>query len=184
MKRFYASIAAAALLTAGIAGCGGSSSDSGVLNVGLTDAPAEFEAVYVTIDKVMVHRADESNESNSSWLTVADVNGTYDLLKLRDGNVSMLGVANIPAATYTQMRLVLQYDSNDSTVHPYGNYVVIGGTPSELTIPSMEVKESHNFVMAPDGNMTMTVDFDANKSIHSTGSGKWMLKPVLHVDTK
>ncbi|MBD3801335.1 MAG: hypothetical protein IE886_07850 [Campylobacterales bacterium] len=38
MKRFYVSIAAAALLTAGVAGCGGSSSDSGVLNVGLTDA--------------------------------------------------------------------------------------------------------------------------------------------------
>ncbi|MBD3801336.1 MAG: hypothetical protein IE886_07855 [Campylobacterales bacterium] len=40
----------------------------------------------MTIDKVMVHRSDESDESNSIWLIVADVNGTYDLLKLRDGN--------------------------------------------------------------------------------------------------
>ncbi|WP_345969106.1 DUF4382 domain-containing protein [Sulfurimonas sp. HSL1-6] len=184
MKSIYASIAAAALLMAGIAGCGGSSSDSGTLNVALIDAPADFQAVYVTIDKVMVHRADDTNESNATWLTVADVNGTYDLLKLRDGNVSMIGVTNIPAAKYTQMRLVLSAESNDSTVHPYGNYVVIDGNASELTVPSMVIKESHNFVMAADGNMTMTVDFDANRSIHSTGSNKWMLKPVLHVDTK
>jgi hypothetical protein len=184
MKRLYASGLAALLLSLGIAGCGGGSSDSGILGVKLTDAPADFEAVYVTVDHVDVHRADESNESNSSWITVADVNGTYDLLTLQDGNLTQIGVATIPAAKYTQMRLYLAAESNDTALHPYGNYVVIDGNATELDVPSMFVRENHNFVMAPDGNMTMTIDFDADRSIHSTGNGGWTLKPVLHVDTK
>jgi len=183
MKHLYTSGMAALLLAAGIAGCGGSSSDTGVLNVNLKDAPANLQAVYVTITRIDVHRADENNESNSGWITVADLNGTYDLLKLRDGNVTQIGVATIPAMKYQQMRLILSKDSNDTLAHPYGNYVVVDGNISELDVPSMEIKESHNFVMARDGNMTMTIDFDANRSVLSTGNGGWKLKPVLHVGT-
>jgi hypothetical protein len=184
MKRMYASGLAALLLGLGIAGCGGGSSDTGILGVNLTDAPVDFDAVYVTIDHVDVHRADENNESNSSWITVADVNGTYDLLKLRDGNLTQIGIATIPAAKYTQMRLYLAAESNDTALHAYGNYVVIDGNASELDVPSMVIKENHNFIMAADGNMTMTIDFDANRSVHSRGNGGWTLKPVLHVKTK
>ena len=190
MKHLYASGVAALLLGLAFAGCGGGSSDTGILDVKLTDAPVDFDAVFVTIDHVDVHRADqfsESNESNTSeagWITVADVNGTYDLLTLQDGNLTQIGIATIPAAKYTQMRLYLAAESNDTALHPYGNYVVIDGNATELTVPSMFVRENHNFIMAADGNMTMTIDFDANRSVHSTGNGGWTLKPVLHVETK
>ncbi len=184
MRRIYAQCVAVAVLALGIAGCGGSgSAGTGTLNVGLTDAPGDFDAVYVTIDRVAVHRADESNESNASWITVADVNGTYDLLKLQNGTTEALGIKTIPAAKYTQMRLILSAESNDSTMYPYGNFVVINGMAYELTVPSMVIKENNNFVMANDGNMTMTIDFDANRSVHAADD-KWMLKPVLHVKTK
>ena len=183
MKNMFGSVAAAVLLAIGVAGCGGGSSGaSGILGVSLTDAPAAYDAVYVTVERVTVHRADDSNESNASWITVAEPHGTYNLLTLQNGTTEDLGVATIPAAKYTQMRLYLSADSNDSTLYPYGNYVVIGGVPYELTVPSMVIKENHNFVMAPDGNMTMTIDFDANASVHDA-SGKWMLKPVLHIKT-
>jgi len=184
MKRMYANWIAAIVVTLGVAGCGGSgSAGSGTLNVGLTDAPGDFDAVYVTIDRIAVHRADESNESNASWITVADVNGTFDLLKLQHGTTEDLGVSTIPAAKYTQMRLYLSDESNDSSMYPYGNFVVINGMAYELTVPSMVIKENNNFVMAGDGNMTMTIDFDANSSVHQA-DGKWVLKPVLHVKTK
>jgi len=179
MKKAYLSTLAAAVLFAGLAGCGGSSSDSGVLSVELTDAPAEFQAVYVTVAQVAVHRA---GDANASWITIADVNGTFDLLQLQNGTTELLGVASIPVADYTQMRLILADESNDTALHPYGNYVVVDGNASELTVPSMELKESHNFTMAADGNVTMTIDFDANRSIHAAGS-KWILNPVLHVTT-
>ncbi len=187
MRTFYKNLGAALFLAAGIVGCGESSNSSphsGALTVELTDAPGAYEAVYVTIDHVDVHRSGDTGDANGSWITVADVNGTYDLLKLQDGNLTELGAAMIPAADYQQMRLVLAVESNDTALYPYGNYVVVNGIPSELTVPSMEIKENHNFVMAPDGNMTMTIDFDANNSIHSTGNGSYMLQPVLHVDTK
>lgn len=187
MKNSYLTAAAAALLAMGIAGCGSGSSSgaTGTLDVALTDAPAAFDAVYVTVERVAVHRADDgndSNESNASWITVAEPHGTYDLLTLQNGTTEALGVATIPAADYTQMRLYLSSESNDTALYPYGNYVVIDGVPYELTVPSMVIKETHNFVMAADGNMTMTIDFDANASIHSA-SDKWILNPVLHVDT-
>jgi len=185
MKSKYTGFVAAALLAIGMAGCGGSSGASGVLGVSLTDAPAAFDAVYVTIDRVAVHRADDtndSNDSNASWITVAEPHGTYDLLTLQNGTAEELGVATIPAAKYTQMRLYLSAESNDTALYPYGNYVEINGTDYELTVPSMVIKENHNFVMAADGNVTMTIDFDANASVHPA-DGKWMLKPVLHVKT-
>ena len=187
MKSTYFGLVGGALLAIMAAGCGGSSSAAtGTLGVNLTDAPAEFDAVFVTVDRVAVHRADDTNDSNESqsgWITVAQPHGTYDLLTLRDGNLSELGITTIPATKYTQMRLYLSSESNDSVLYPYGNYVVIGGVPYEMTVPSMVIKENNNFVMAPDGNMTMTIDFDANASVHATGGGDWMLKPVLHVKT-
>jgi hypothetical protein len=187
MKNRYIGIIAAAALVLGAAGCGSSSSStgSGTLDVTLTDAPATFDAVYVTIDRVTVHQGDDfndSNDSNGSWITVAEPHGTYDLLTLQNGTTEDLGVTTIPAAKYTQMRLYLSSESNDSTLYPYGNYVVIAGIPYELKVPSMTIKENHNFVMASDGNMTMTIDFDANASVHAAGS-QWILNPVLHVDT-
>lgn len=179
------SLLLAALLSIGITGCGSGSSGSneGVLEVQLTDAPGDFEAVYVTIDSVAVHSASDLHDSNGSWITVAQPHGTYDLLTLQDGNTELLGIEKIPAEKYTQMRLILSEESNDSQRHPFGNYVEINGTAHALTVPSMTLKENHNFSMAADGNMTMTIDLDAAASIHEAGD-KWILTPVLHVKTQ
>ena len=209
-----ASVLAAALL--GLSGCGDSassdttsSSNSGSLSVLLTDAPGDYSAVYVTIDEIRVHKAGEDsssdinstddnetyesstdiNNSDSSWLSVAEPHKTYNLLALQNGLTEELGEANISTGKYTQMRLVLGDQEDNGTnilgnPHPYAHYVVFtnGSDVSKLKVPSNVIKQNHNFVVLPDSKLTLTIDFDANKSItEAGGSGQYILKPVLGV---
>jgi len=169
---------------------------TGSVRVLLTDAPGDYKSVYVTIDKILVHKADDDNSSDdnttedsnatdndSGWITVAEPHQTYDILKLENNVTVSLGDANISAGTYTQLRLVLH--KND-TEHPYSNYVIIsdGDDPQALKVPSNTIKTNRNFTIVGDSNNTLTIDFDANKSIklHKTGNGKLILTPVISVD--
>ena len=188
-------------------GCGSSNDEAtatpskvGSLSVFLTDAPGDYQAVYVTIDKVLVHKAGddevilESDETNttsdnddvnttedtvkSSWIVVAEPNKTYDLLTLQNDITEQLGDTNLSVGKYTQMRLVLgSIDDNGTSIaqgyetHPYANYLVlIGGDVSELDVPSNTLKLNHNFEITADNSMKMIIDFDANKSIKEAGN--------------
>lgn len=202
------------LVIVSINGCGGSSSTTsttGSVSVLLTDAPGDYEAVYVTIDEILVHKAgvddlnvtdDDLNvtiadlnvtDDNSSWITVAEPHKTYDLLTLQNGITELLGERNISTGRYTQMRLVLgSEDDNGSTVadgydsHPFANYIVFlaGGGVSELNIPSNVFKTNHNFEIMQGESYRMLIDFDANQSINQAGnSGQWILNPVIGIST-
>ena len=183
-------------------------SSSGSLSILLTDAPGDYSAVYVTIDEIRVHKAGDDdissdtnstddnetyenstdiNSSDTSWIVVAQPYKTYNLLELQNGLTEELGEANISTGKYTQMRLVLGDKEDNGTnslgnPHPYANYVIFtnGSDVSQLKVPSNVIKQNHNFVVIPDSKLTLTIDFDANKSIiEAGGSGKYILKPVL-----
>ena len=185
----------------GLAGCGGSSdtSDStiassdglGEIKVLLTDDPASYQAVYVTIDEIQVKKRDgnasESNASNK-WVTVAEPYRTYDLLTLQNGVTAELGETNISVGTYSELRLVLGAEEDNGTnilgdSHPYANYIVfIGDDVAELQVPSSRLMQKHDFEVNETGVVEMTIDFDANRSIHQAGnSGQWILTPVLGI---
>ena len=204
------------LVIISINGCGGSSSSSttsatGSVSVLLTDAPGDYEAVYVTIDEILVHKAGDDDlnvtdddlnvteadlnatDDDPSWITVAEPHKTYDLLTLQNGITELLGESNISAGRYTQMRLVLgSEDDNGTTVadgypsHPFANYIVFldGGDVSELDVPSNVFKTNHNFEIIQGESYTMLIDFDANQSINQAGnSGRWILNPVIGIET-
>ena len=183
-------------------------STSGSLSVLLTDAPGDYSAVYVTIDEIRVHKAGDDditsdtnstdanetyenssdiNSSDASWIVVAQPHKTYNLLALQNGLTEELGEANISTGKYTQMRLVLGDKEDNGTnslgnPHPYANYVIFtnGSDVSQLKVPSNVIKQNHSFIVIPDSKLTLTIDFDANKSITEVGgSGKYILKPVL-----
>jgi len=181
----------------GFSGCGDSASTTstpatGSVSVELTDAPGDYSAVYVTIDEIRVHRAgddtlfEDNNGTNSGWMVVASPHKTYDLLALQNGITAELGEANISTGKYTQMRLVLgNIEDNGTNIlgnpHPYSQYVVFndGSDIAPLDTPSNVIKQNHNFDVLADSKLVLTIDFDANKSITDTGSGKYILKPVL-----
>lgn len=183
----------------------------GQLKVLLTDAPGDFEAVYVTIDAIQVHKKGECEDSNESeaytdnnesnetdecdgdskWITVAQAQKTIDLLTLQNGQTMDLGDANISVGQYTELRMVLGSEEDNGTnslgdAHPYANYILYTAESKtealELKVPSERIYVKHDFEVADDGVYELTIDFDANQSIHQAGqSGKWILNPVLKV---
>lgn len=178
-------IAVASLLAA----CGGGGSDSsatGTLRLSLTDAPAcGYDNVFVTVEKVRVHKSNSASESDNGWSEVVLASPLrVDLLTLTNGTLLPLGQTALPAGTYTQMRLVL---SPNTSAAPLANSIKPTGSSSEtaLTTPSgaqSGLKMNVNITVNPDTVADFAIDFDACKSFVKAGnSGQYLLKPVLSV---
>jgi hypothetical protein len=184
----------------GCGGGGGGSSGSGsaatgTLSLSLQDATSEsYRAVYVTIDRVEVHMGgDEGADSNWTNVLSSDKAGrTYNLLELVNGVREELGIVDLPAGPYTQMRLIIGREPDNginvlSQSHPYANYVITepGLEVYELKVPSgfqTGLKIVHGFDVSENQTTELILDFDASKSVVKAGnSGKWLLKPTVKV---
>jgi hypothetical protein len=150
----------------------------------------------VTIDEIQVKQGLDDGESG--WLTGFTVGQTFDLLELQNGAIADLGLAELEAGQYNQIRLILA--SEPIAPHPFANYVVIEGeqeeeyivgeageyyTIQELKVPSglqTGIKIVQGFTIEVGGSTELILDFDAKKSIVQAGkSGKWLLKPTIKV---
>jgi hypothetical protein len=178
--------------------CGGggdeSSSSMGTLSLKLTDATTnDYKAVYVTIKEVQVCTDDENDGDENSWYTVAEPGSTYNLLELVNGVQEQLGITDLDAGHYTQMRLIVG-ETNDGGLnildenHPssYANYIVDNGDVyHELKIPSgiqTGIKLVSGFTIYENQTTELILDFDASRSVVKAGnSGKWLLKPTIKV---
>ncbi len=135
----------------------------------LTDAPALFDAVNVDIQEVQLH-----NETDG-WVTVPlDNPGVYNLLEFSNGLDVLLGTVEMPDGILSQVRLVLGSE----------NSIVVDGITFPLTIPSGSTSGLKlNVHQELQGGYTYRfwLDFDAAQSVHKTGNGKYMLKPVIRM---
>lgn len=167
-------VAMAALLALALfmAGCSDDASAPGMgtLKINLVDSPGAYDAVFVEVDSVQVHAAGE--DSTSGWRTVSSNPGTWDLLTLRNGLSALLADGQLPAGHYTQIRLRL----GD------GNSVVVDSVAHDLEVPSgaqSGLKLNHEFTIEGGELTEITLDFDAERSVHQTGNGRYMLRPVI-----
>jgi hypothetical protein len=181
-----------ATAAATLAACGGGGGDGaalqGPLKVSLTDAPSCYENVFVTVEKVRVHKADSAGDGESGWEEIVPPNGPVkiDLLNLTNGEIADLGTAQVDVGSYTQMRLVL---AENSTTDPLANSVKpIGGTLQPLKTPSAQqsgLKIRTDFAVSTTSTADMLLDFDACKSVVYAGnSGQYILKPVVRLGEK
>ncbi|MCD6062582.1 MAG: hypothetical protein K0R82_493 [Flavipsychrobacter sp.] len=137
------------------------------VNMRLIDAPADYEHVYVDIQKV------EVTMQGSSAVTLSPIRpGIYDLRQFSNGIDTLLLTTDLPTGTIEQIRLVLGTN----------NSVVVNGQSYAMTTPSGQtsgVKLNLNQALQANQSYDFWIDFDAGKSVHETGSGKYMLKPVI-----
>lgn len=189
MKRLHflppagTALAAAAL----VAACGGGSdgTSTGTMRLSLTDAPAcGYANVFVTVEKVRVHQSSAAGENDAGWSElVLATPQRIDLLTLTNGALLPLGQIELPAGSYTQMRLVLA--ANTATTPLANSITPTGGVETALTTPSGQqsgLKMNVNLTVPAGQVADFAIDFDACKSFVRAGnSGNIHLKPVLSV---
>jgi len=189
LHRFLFCLLIGIVLSACGGGGDGDSVGQGTLSTSLTDTSTdEYQAIYVTIDGVEVHK---SGNGNGQWETVATPEKTYNLLELVNGVRETLGVANLDAGHYTQMRLIIGKNPDQglnilSTQHPFANYFIDQNNEVKvLKIPSgmnTGVKVVNGFNINENQTTELLLDFNAMHSVVKAGSsGKYLLKPTVKV---
>ena len=177
------------ILTACSGGGGGSSDGIGTLSLSLTDASSsDYKAVVVTIDEIQVHIKGNGNSPNNWKAVDMPISPlTINLLDLVNGVREDLGLVDLKARSYTQMRLIIGDTPNPDTL-PFANYVITNTDPveiHELKIPSGDktgFKIVNGFTIAADQKTELILDFDACRSVVQAGnSGQWLLKPTVKV---
>jgi hypothetical protein len=184
-----AGITTAAFLAACGGGGGGGSGGTGTLSVALTDSPAcGFDHVYVTVERVRIHASGDADDTTrSGWtdivlrdpVTDRPTPRKIDLLRLVNGEREPLGLTEIPAGNYTQLRLVLAPNRGNNLAN---SIVPTGGTEVELDTPSATqsgIKVIRPFSVAAGRQVDLVLDFDACRSIVQRGNSSYGLKPVV-----
>lgn len=179
-----AALAASAAVLQACGGGGGSDEATGTVRFALTDAPACYDAVNVTVQKVRIHRSSAAAESDAGWSEVVLATPKrINLVPLTNGVLEELGQATVPAGSYSQIRLVLA--ANDATAPLANSVQPIGGAEVPLDTPSAMqsgLKLQAHFEVEEGQVADFVLDFDACKSIVTRGnSGQYALKPVLTV---
>lgn len=158
-----------------VSGCVKSQNETGTLVMKITDAPTDLNIgkALVTISNVEVHLAGANEDANATnetgWFTVVKEEKTFDLIKIKDVK-ELVGNSELPAGKYTQVRLNV-----DKAL------VTIDGIEYDLTIPSKTVKLIKPFDIVQNQTTTLTLDFNANESIKSTGKDKYVMNPTIKV---
>ena len=198
-----ASICSSIFLLISCSNGGGGSEGTGTLALSLTDSSTEeYRALYITIRNVEVHLGGNENRPGN-WQTVDlptdPATGlpkerlTVNLLELVNGVREDLGIVELESGHYTQMRLIIDSEPDDtinilSQNHPFANYVIDQSNPAnvyELKIPSglqTGVKIVGGFNINTNQTTELILDFDACRSVVQAGnSGKWLLKPTIKI---
>ncbi len=154
-----------------LSSCNDKSKSNAVLNVKLTDSPADFEEVLIDVQKVEINYS--GGNDSSSWMTLENTNaGVYNLLDFSNGLDTVLVEQELPAGHILQMRLVL----GDN------NQVKKNGVYYDLKTPSSQqsgLKFNIHADLVAGVTYKMWIDFDAGRSIVEKGNGNYSLKPVI-----
>ncbi|MDO8522858.1 MAG: DUF4382 domain-containing protein [bacterium] len=146
-------------------------SAQGKVVLGISDAATALTGVtsiMMTVNKVEVQNATQE------WVTVSSGTKQYDLLVLKQsGAIALLADINLPIGTYNQIRLTI------SKVE-----VTANGKIQEAKLPSNTLKIVGRLVVEEGETATAVLDFKADKSLHATGNGKFILAPVVNLQTK
>jgi len=205
-KTVRTAIAAGALSVLAV-GCGGGSSGSnsnssmmntqGLANVSMTDAPGDYDNVWVTVAAVWIHASNAAGPDDPGWIKFPlPTPVTVDLLTLQNGNLlQMLGNIQPKNGTYQQIRVFLigpdaaltaSATAEKLTYNDQVNYQDANDTeqssPLELVNPSKGIALYGTFTVAGGSTLDLALDFDVNRDVLPFFVGNqqdYVLKPRL-----
>jgi len=166
-------VSMAVLFLLGIVSCNNDKEDgTAQMSVTLTDAPGNYDAVYIDVQDVVI----KYNGSNDE-VPIGEINaGVYNLLDLTGGVSVLLVEDEIPAGMISQIRLIL--GSNNS--------IVVDGETFPLDTPSAQqsgLKIQVNETVEAGIFYEFILDFVVDESIVEQGNGGFILKPVIRATT-
>ena len=152
--------------------CGGGSSSgagtTGSLQVRLTDAHTNnVSEVNIAIVSL------QAKPAGSPVVQIPVLFNTVDLLTLQNSS-ALLANAIVPAGHYEF--IMVKLDQGQSGV-------VEAGQAKPLMIASEEVKVLGGFDVLENGDTTVLLDFDAERSLIKQGNGQWQMKPVILMES-
>jgi hypothetical protein len=178
-------------------GGGGGAPATGGATVSLTDAPGDYDHVYVTVRDIWFHSSDAAGPDDGGWRKyplAAPV--TVDLLTLSNGVVGspIWGDIILPVGNYQQIRLVLAGTEDALTDSAktaktgaslqYNNEVMIGANEYPLRVPVARhgIRLTGSFKITNGGKLRLAIDFDAGHDVVDilrNGVPEYILKPRL-----
>ncbi|MEF8879474.1 MAG: PKD domain-containing protein [Candidatus Thermoplasmatota archaeon] len=135
--------------------------------INIKDKPTEdFKYLNVTFSGLKLYDGD-----NEEWEEINLETTTMDLIQLHMENLSeTLGLEEIETGNYSKLWIMV--DNATGVLNETGETVYI-------KVPSETLKIQHLFDLR-EGNNTLTVEIDLDKSVHSVGQGKkYILVPVI-----
>jgi len=169
------------------------SENKGNLTLSITDAPIDMTnvtGVYLTISEIQAH----TSTSGEDWITFEEYEGpqTFNILELTNGESALLGSFILESAHYTQLRFFLDAAEVDDPVknklfpESPGCYIEFSdGSTKPLFVPSASTsgwKAVGAFDVPLNGDVAITADFDARKSVIKRGANDfYILKPTIRI---
>lgn len=136
--------------------------NTGQINMEMTDGPiddAEVQGAFVTVAAVKIDGETYSGFSGKQ---------TIDLLAFQNGNTKALGLGELEAGTYSNISLVLDYET-DANGNAPGCYILrTDNTKDEISSSANGTQEfdlSGAFTIAKDQRTDIVMDFDLRKAI-------------------
>lgn len=149
----------------------------GSMTVKMTDAPAEFNHVYIELVEIRLHYSSSINDSENGWVSLDSNPGIYDLLELQNDVLATIADdPKIPVGHVNQLRLILGDE----------NSVVIDGLRHDLSLSSQDInglKLNLDTRIKNKEKVTIVLDFDAEQSIVQFNENEFKLKPVIKVES-
>jgi hypothetical protein len=139
---------------------------TGRLTILMKDAPIDnLSEVHVYITGV------STQVDGGTVLSMQENFGDVDLLTIRDTTITVVNT-EVPSASYEYVGFNL--DESQS-------YVIESGVRKPLSIPDGNVRVEGPFNVTQGATTTITLDFDAKKSLTHDPDGSWSMNPVVEI---
>ena len=132
---------------------------------------------------------EESNAEQSGWVTIAEPNTAFDLMKLADGTTTTIGAAEVATGNYRGIRVIIDPTKSSVTLNDEANTVITGESIEGLKFPSAATSGIKIYLTGgpldvEDGETSaLVVTFDVSRSFVMRGTtveeSGLLFKPVI-----